>query len=75
MAQHARPHWYTHSEYFRLRLSRLASYRGIRPFSTMPISRSHPSQDPFAPGVDETENQDEQEDGRQDDLGEDDRPQ
>src|SRR6185436_15362664 len=66
MAQPARPHSYTHREYFRLMLSRLVSGLGRRPFSTRPISASHPPQHALAPGVDEAEEQDEHEEAHLD---------
>ena len=37
MAQHARPHWYTHSEYLRAVFSSLVSGFGSLPLSTRPI--------------------------------------
>src|SRR6185503_2809442 len=61
IAQQARPHWYTHSEYLRLTLRRLVRGLGMRPFSMRPISPSHPSQDSLAPRVDQAEHQHEDE--------------
>src|SRR6187200_2347805 len=63
MAQHARPHWYTHTEYERPRLNRAVSGFGSRPFSTMPMvtSRLDPPENALAPGVHQPEQQDEDE--------------
>src|SRR5260221_7617024 len=61
MAQHARPHWYTQTEYRRAVLSSLVSGWGILPLSTRPI-RSDPTQDALAPGVEQTEGEDHDED-------------
>src|SRR5690349_15167577 len=77
MAQQARPHWYTQSEYLRLMFKRAVRGLGTRPFSTRPISAtparpplaaevakpagSHPPQDALAPGVHEPEHEHEHE--------------
>ena len=65
MAQQARPHWYTHSEYERPRLNSVVSGLGMRPLSTRPM-RSHPAQHALAPRVHEAEEQDEHEDAHLD---------
>src|SRR6056297_3590838 len=72
MAQHARPHWYTHSEYERLMLNNLVRGAGMRPRSTRPISStlrssdlhslSHPPKEPALPGVDQSIEQQHDED-------------
>src|SRR3954454_2187409 len=66
MAQHARPHWYTHMEYRRAVLSSLVSGFGILPLSTRPIrwcpSRLDPTEHTLAPGVEQAQGEDGDED-------------
>src|SRR3954451_17572057 len=66
IAQHARPHWYTHMEYRRAVLSSLVSGFGILPLSTRPIrwcpSRLDPTEHTLAPGVEQAQGEDGDED-------------
>src|SRR6478609_3779172 len=72
MAQHARPHWKIHSEYLRETFSRLVSGLGILPLSTRPINGLRrgwfrvrglePLEHSLAPGVQEPEGQQPDED-------------
>ena len=73
MAQQARPHWYTQREYLRLTLSSAVSGFGSLPFSTSPMSSSlpcssDPTQQSLAPGVEEAQSEDEDEDGHLDEA-------
>src|SRR4051812_33713964 len=63
MAQHARPHWYTHMEYRRDVFSSAGSDLGSLPLSTRPISRYglYPTKDSLAPGIEQPEGQHEDE--------------
>src|SRR5581483_1498451 len=63
MAQQASPHWYTHKEYLRAVLSSLVSGWGILPLSTRPIRWFlDPAEDALAPGVQQPEREDRDED-------------
>src|SRR4051794_15752570 len=61
IAQHARPHWYTHRLYERPRLNNDVNGLGMRPLSTNPMS-SYPTQHALAPRVHEPKEQNEHED-------------
>src|SRR5262245_43541220 len=71
MAQHARPHWYTHIEYERPRLSSVVRGLGRRPFPTSPIRAptSHPPEDALPPGVDQAEQEHADEHAHLDEAG------
>src|SRR4051794_20604983 len=62
MAQHARPHWYTHMEYRRAVVKSVVSGFGIFPLSTSPIGLLDPAQHALAPCVEQAQGEDGDED-------------